>query len=86
LMVDPGRRAATRGGKPLRLTPKEFAVLERLLAARGNVLTTGDLLAGVWDEMADPFTGTVKVTVSRLRAKLGDPPVIETVSPGGYRI
>jgi DNA-binding response OmpR family regulator len=86
LTVDPGRRAATRGGKPLRLTPKEFAVLERLLAARGNVLTTGDLLAGVWDEMADPFTGTVKVTVSRLRAKLGDPPVIETVPPGGYRI
>jgi DNA-binding response OmpR family regulator len=86
LMVDSGRRAATRGGKPLRLNPKEFAVLERLLAARGNVLTTGDLLAGVWDEMADPFTGTVKVTVSRLRAKLGDPPVIETVPPGGYRI
>jgi DNA-binding response OmpR family regulator len=50
------------------------------------VLTVGDLLAGVWDEMADPFTGTVKVTVSRLRAKLGDPPVIETVPPGGYRI
>jgi DNA-binding response OmpR family regulator len=86
LIVDPGRRTATRGGTPLRLTPKEFAVLERLLAARGNVLTTGDLLAGVWDEMADPFTGTVKVTVSRLRAKLGDPPVIETVPPGGYRI
>jgi DNA-binding response OmpR family regulator len=86
LAVDPGRRVATRGGKPLRLTPKEFAVLERLLAAGGNVLTTGDLLAGVWDEMADPFTGTVKVTVSRLRAKLGDPPVIKTVPPGGYRI
>lgn len=86
LVVDPGRRTATRDGRPLRLTPKEFAVLERLLAARGNVLTTGDLLAGVWDEMADPFTGTVKVTVSRLRAKLGDPPVIETVPPGGYRI
>ena len=86
LMVDPGRRVATRTGKQLPLTPKEFAVLERLLAARGQVLTVGDLLAGVWDEMADPFTGTVKVTVSRLRAKLGDPPVIETVSPGGYRI
>jgi DNA-binding response OmpR family regulator len=86
LVVDSGRRTATRGGKPLRLTPKEFAVLERLLAAQGHVLTTGDLLAGVWDEMADPFTGTVKVTVSRLRAKLGDPPVIETVPPGGYRI
>ncbi|HEX6527574.1 MAG TPA: response regulator transcription factor [Streptosporangiaceae bacterium] len=86
LVVDPGRRVATRTGKQLRLTPKEFAVLERLLAARGQVLTVGDLLAGVWDEMADPFTGTVKVTVSRLRAKLGDPPVIQTVSPGGYRI
>jgi DNA-binding response OmpR family regulator len=86
LVVDPARRVATRAGKPLRLTPKEFAVLERLLAARGRVLTVGDLLAGVWDEMADPFTGTVKVTVSRLRAKLGDPPVIETVPPGGYRI
>lgn len=86
LVVDPARRVATRAGKPLRLSPKEFAVLERLLAARGNVLTVGDLLAGVWDEMADPFTATVKVTISRLRAKLGDPPVIETVPPGGYRI
>jgi DNA-binding response OmpR family regulator len=86
LVVDRGRRVATRAGKQLRLTPKEFAVLERLLAASGRVLTVGDLLAGVWDEMADPFTGTVKVTVSRLRAKLGDPPVIETVPPGGYRI
>ena len=86
LIVDPARRTATRAGKPLRLTPKEFSVLERLLAASGRVLTVGDLLTGVWDEMADPFTGTVKVTVSRLRAKLGDPPVIQTVPPGGYRI
>jgi DNA-binding response OmpR family regulator len=86
LVVDPARRVATRAGNQLRLTPKEFGVLERLLAAQGNVLTVGDLLAGVWDEMADPFTGTVKVTVSRLRTKLGDPPVIQTVSPGGYRI
>ncbi len=86
LVVDPARRVATRAGKPLSLTPKEFAVLERLLAAEGRVLTTTDLLAGVWDEMAYPFTGTVKVTVSRLRAKLGDPPVIQTVPPGGYRI
>ena len=86
LTVDPARRVATRAGQTLRLTPKEFAVLERLLAARGTVLTVSDLLAGVWDEMADPFTGTVKVTVSRLRAKLGDPPVIQTVPPGGYRI
>jgi DNA-binding response OmpR family regulator len=86
LSVDPGRRVATRAGRDLGLTPKEFAVLERLLAAQGRVLTVGDLLEGVWDEMTDQFTGTVKVTISRLRAKLGDPPVIVTVSPGGYRI
>jgi DNA-binding response OmpR family regulator len=85
LCLDPARRVATRAGKPLALTPKEFAVLERLLTAQGRVLTVGDLLDGVWDEMADPFTKTVKITVSRLRAKLGDPPVIETVPPG-YRI
>ena len=86
LCLDPGRRVATQAGKPLALSPKEFAVLERLLAAQGRVLTVGDLLEGVWDEMADPFTRTVKVTISRLRAKLGDPPVIQTVPPGGYRI
>jgi DNA-binding response OmpR family regulator len=86
LALDPGRRVATRSGRPLTLSPKEFAVLERLLAAQGRVLTVGDLLEGVWDEMADPFTGTVKVTISRLRAKLGEPPVIQTVPPGGYRI
>ncbi len=86
LCLDSATRVATRAGKPLALSPKEFGVLERLLAARGRVLTAGDLLEGVWDEMADPFTATVKVTVSRLRAKLGDPPVIHTVPPGGYRI
>jgi DNA-binding response OmpR family regulator len=86
LCLDPAARVATRAGKQLPLSPKEFAVLERLLAAQGRVLTVGDLLDGVWDEMADPFTQTVKVTISRLRAKLGDPPVIHTVPPGGYRI
>jgi DNA-binding response OmpR family regulator len=86
LSLDPSQRVVTRRGKPLSLTPKEFAVLERLLAAQGRVLTVGELLDGVWDEMADPFTKTVKVTISRLRAKLGNPPVIETVPPGGYRI
>ncbi len=86
LVLDSGRRIATRGGRELALSPKEFAVLERLLAAHGRVLTVGDLLEQVWDEMADPFTGTVKVTISRLRAKLGEPQVIQTVAPGGYRI
>jgi len=86
LTMDPGRRIATRAGTQLALSPKEFAVLERLLAAGGRVLTVSDLLEGVWDEMTDQFTGTVKVTISRLRAKLGEPPVIQTVPPGGYRI
>jgi len=86
LVLDGGRRVVTRSGRQLALSPKEYGVLERLLAAQGRVLTVGDLLEGVWDEMADPFTGTVKVTISRLRAKLGDPPVIKTVPPGGYRI
>lgn len=86
LCVDTARRVATRAGRRLALSPKEFAVLQRLLAAQGRVLTVGELLEGVWDEMADPFTSTVKMTVSRLRAKLGDPPIIETVPDGGYRI
>ncbi|MGH9213430.1 MAG: response regulator transcription factor [Acidimicrobiales bacterium] len=86
LSLDSARRVATRAGQPLTLSPKEFAVLERLLAARGRVVTTSELLEGVWDEMTDPFTKTVTMTISRLRAKLGDPPVIHTVPPGGYRI
>jgi DNA-binding response OmpR family regulator len=86
LCLDPSRRSATRAGRPLPLSPKEFAVLERLLAAQGRVVTAEELLTSVWDEMADPFTTTVKTTISRLRAKLGDPSVIETVPPGGYRI
>jgi DNA-binding response OmpR family regulator len=86
LRLDPALRVATRGGARLPLTPKEFAVLELLLATRGRVVSAEELLERVWDEMTDPFTGTVKVTVSRLRAKLGDPPVIETIAQAGYRI
>jgi DNA-binding response OmpR family regulator len=86
LRLDPALRVATRAGARLPLTPKEFAVLELLLGAQGRVVSAEELLDRVWDEMADPFTGTVKVTISRLRAKLGDPPVIETVAQAGYRI
>ena len=86
LRVDPARRVATRGGQRLVLSPKEFAVLEYLLAAGGRIVSSEELLEHVWDEAADPITTTVKVTVSRLRAKLGDPPVVETISQGGYRI
>ena len=86
LCLDPGRRAADRGGRRLDLSPKEFAVLECLLAAGGRVVSAEELLERVWDEMADPFTTAVKSTVRRLRAKLGDPPVITTVREGGYQI
>lgn len=86
LRLDPARREATRAGRPLELGPKEFAVLQLLLEARGTVVSAEDLLERAWDEMADPFTNTVKMTISRLRAKLGEPPVIITVPQAGYRI
>jgi len=86
LSLDPARRVAVRAGRRLALSPKEFAVLECLLAARGALVSAEDLLERVWDENADLFTTTVKTTIGRLRGKLGDPPVIETVRDGGYRI
>jgi DNA-binding response OmpR family regulator len=86
LELDPSRRQASRGGVPLDLGPKEFGVLELLLSAQGRVVSAEEILERVWDEMADPFTSAVKVTMSRLRRKLGDPPVIETVTQAGYRI
>jgi DNA-binding response OmpR family regulator len=86
VVLDTARRCAHRGGRPLALRPKEFGVLELLLAARGRAVSAEELLARVWDEHADPFSATVKITVSRLRTKLGDPPVIHTVARAGYRI
>jgi DNA-binding response OmpR family regulator len=86
LVVDPARRHAARDGRRLELGPKEFAVLELLLAAQGRVVSAEELLERVWDEAADPFTTTVKVTMSRLRRKLGEPQPIETVAQAGYRI
>ena len=84
--LDPSRRVALRAGRRLELSPKEFAVLEHLLGAAGRVVSAEELLERVWDEAADPFTTAVKSTIRRLRAKLGDPPVIATVREGGYRI
>lgn len=86
LTLDSSRRVAFRGDRRLLLTPKEFALLEYLLAADGRVISAEELLARVWDEAADPFTSTVKTTIGRLRGKLGEPPVIETVREAGYRI
>lgn len=84
--LDPGRRVAFRGGRRLTLSPKEFAVLECLLANADKVVSTEELLERVWDEEANPFTNTVKTTIGRLRAKLGEPALIQTVREGGYRI
>jgi len=86
LELDTARRRASRGGRPLELSPKELGVLELLLAAQGRVVSSEELLERVWDENADPFSQAVKTTVSRLRAKLGDPPLIETVVQAGYRL
>jgi DNA-binding response OmpR family regulator len=84
--LDPSRRVAFRAGRRLDLSPKEFAVLECLLSSPGRVVSAEDLLERVWDEAADPFTTAVKTTIRRLRAKLGEPPLIHTVREGGYRI
>jgi DNA-binding response OmpR family regulator len=86
LQLDPARRVATRAGVRLALSPKEFAVLEYLLAADHRAVSAEELLERVWDEAADPFTTTVKATINRLRGKLGDPPMIETIPRSGYRI
>jgi DNA-binding response OmpR family regulator len=86
LSLDPSRRVAFRAGRRLELSPKEFSVLEYLLAADGRVISAEELLERVWDEAADPFTTAVKTTVRRLRAKLGEPQVIHTVREGGYQI
>ena len=86
LELDPARRTATRDGRRLDLSVKEFALLEALLRAAPAFLSAESLLEQVWDENADPFTNTVTVTVGRLRRKLGEPPIITTKAGVGYRI
>ena len=86
IRLDTGRRVATRAGRRLELSSKELSVLELLMAADGIVCSPETLLRRAWDEYADPYTNVVKVTISRLRRKLGEPPAIETVPQAGYRI
>jgi DNA-binding response OmpR family regulator len=86
LELDPARRTVTRAGEELDLTPKEFGVLEALMSADGAAVSAEELLQRVWDEHADPFTNTVRMTVMTLRRKLGEPAVLETVMGAGYRI
>jgi DNA-binding response OmpR family regulator len=86
VVLDPARRVVSRAGRAVDLTRKEFGVLQVLLAARGAVVSSEELLERVWDANADPFTTTVRVTMMTLRKKLGDPPLIETVVGAGYRV
>src|SRR5207244_3241727 len=86
IRLDTPRRFASRAGRRLELSAKELAVLEVLLAADGAPVSTGELLRRAWDQYASPHSNVVKVTMLRLRRKLGDPPAIETVPHLGYRI
>jgi DNA-binding response OmpR family regulator len=86
LVLDPSKRTVARAGRNVDLTRKEFGVLETLLSAGGVVVSSEELLERVWDEHADPFTTTVRVTMMTLRRKLGEPAIIETVVGSGYRI
>jgi DNA-binding response OmpR family regulator len=85
IRLDTGQRVAVRAGRPLNLSPKEIAVLELLLARGGAAISAEQLLERAWDEYLDSFSNVVKVTISRLRRKLGEPAAIETVR-GGYRM
>ena len=86
LALDRPQRRASRNGQLVPLTRKELGVLEVLMSADGAVISAEQLLEQVWDEYADPFTNAVAVTVMRLRRKLGEPPLIETVTGVGYVI
>ncbi|TDC98523.1 response regulator transcription factor [Nonomuraea deserti] len=86
ITLDPARREVYRNGRFVPLSKKEFAVLTELMRANGTVVSAEQLLEKAWDEHADPFTGAVRLTILKLRRKLADPPVVETVPGVGYRI
>jgi DNA-binding response OmpR family regulator len=86
IRLDAARREVFRDGRPIALANREFAVLAELMRADGAVVSAEQLLEKAWDENIDPFTNVVRVTVMKLRKKLGDPPVVETVAGAGYRL
>jgi two-component system, OmpR family, response regulator VanR len=86
LRLDPFRREVYRDGRYVALTRKQFAALEVLVAAEGGVVSAEELLERAWDRNADPFTNAVRITVSGLRKRLGEPRIIATVAGAGYRI
>jgi DNA-binding response OmpR family regulator len=86
IRLDPQRRTVSRDGRPITLTGREFAVLQELMRAEGRVVSAEQLLEKAWDENLDPFSNVVRVVMVSLRRKVGDPPVIETVTGAGYRL
>src|SRR6185295_12353026 len=86
IWLDPARHTAGRGDADVRLTNREFAVLEELIASDGALVSAEELMERVWDDKLDPFSNIVRVTILTLRRKLGDPAVIETVPGTGYRL
>ena len=86
LTIDPFRREVYRDGRYVALTRKQFSVLEVLVSARGGVVSAETLLERAWDENADPFTNAVRITISSLRKRLGDPWLIHTEPGVGYRV
>jgi DNA-binding response OmpR family regulator len=84
--LDPGAFRASRAGRELQLTRKEFGVLEALMSSHPRVVSAEELIERVWDEYADPFTNAPRITMVTLRRKLGEPPIIETVTGVGYRL
>jgi DNA-binding response OmpR family regulator len=86
IWLDPARHTAGRGDVDIRLTNREFAVLEELIASGGALVSAEELMERVWDDKLDPFSNIVRVTILTLRRKLGDPAVIETVPGAGYRV
>lgn len=86
LTIDLGRRSVVRAGRPVELTVKEFGVLAALAAQPDCWVSAETLLEQVWDQHTDPFTSAVKVAISTLRRKLGEPQLIETLRGVGYRL
>jgi DNA-binding response OmpR family regulator len=86
IWLDPARHTAGRGDVDVRLTNREFAVLEELITSDGALVSAEELMERVWDDKLDPFSNIVRVTILTLRRKLGDPAVIETVPGAGYRL
>nr|WP_018636423.1 response regulator transcription factor [Parafrankia elaeagni] len=86
IVLDASHRTALRGDRDLRLTNREFALLETLMLADGAVLSAEQLMESVWDDRLDPFSNAVRVTVLTLRRKLGDPPAIMNIPSAGYRL